>query len=115
VERHQYRQAITKNFLEFVALKISAPSKATPKDLHWDSSNVFAQNKIYHAKVSSDHRLFYTWNNVDYTTYLVLLGIYTHDNSGIGSPSNKNLQNTLAERFKAAKNAIDSYRDLKKQ
>lgn len=110
VKKTPNRDAITNNLARFINEKIQKPFVVYPGvDLDFDHDNPYALKKIRHAKMGSDHRLFYSLHRKDSVVYLVLFGIFTHDSSGIGTRSNRNLQRSLADQFDRARQDVSSY------
>jgi hypothetical protein len=100
VMRNQARSAVTSNLAKFVAVKERSPGEFyAGVDRHMDHSNPFSVKKIYHAKVGLDHRLFYAIKRTHTEILLILFGVFTHDHSGIGSKANRNVQDSLANKF----------------
>jgi len=100
VMQNQARSAVTNNLLKFVLFKENSQAEFYPGvDRTMDSANPFSVKKIHHAKLGVDHRLFYSIKRSDKEILVILYGVYTHDNSGIGTRENRNLQDKLANKF----------------
>lgn len=110
VKQTPNRDAISTSLARFINEKIQKPFVTYPGvDLDFAHDNPYALKKIRHAKMGLDHRLFYSWHRKDSVVYLVLLGIFTHDTSGIGTRQNRNLQKSLADQFDRARQDVSSY------
>lgn len=116
VEKHAFRKALTENLGRFIKFKRDNPFALYPGvDRTSSTDDPFSDKNIFHAKVGLDHRLFYTVFRKDSTVYILLFGVYTHDNSGIGTRPNRNLQNSLANAFEAAKLNTSTYKEFNGQ
>lgn len=116
VEHHSRRDGVTAGVKRFINFKKDHPFEFYPGvDRHSAGDDPYARKNIFHAKVGLDHRLFYTVFTKDSVIHVLLFGVFTHDNSGIGTNQNRNLQLSLANQFDAAKANTHSYRKFEGQ
>jgi hypothetical protein len=86
---------------EFLATK-----QSNPLDLYGSSDRSFSPGgffansvpKLRHAHLSHDISIFYTVTGAD-PVYIRLYGLFTHDESGIGTPPNRKIQKTVATKL----------------